>query len=348
MVKETEIIYALLKAALFGGEAKIPAMDANHWWRLFRLMQKNHVAALCYEVVAKAGAPRDVAMPWLAEYKKATDWHRYQQTVQDDIIETMRKHGIETLVLKGTHTAQHYPNPEVREFGDLDLYFFNRHDEADAVARETLKVNINEDSHHHTKYNYRGVTVESHYDLLNTHYPASNRRYEAILKELISVNHQLLPFNFQFSIFEVLFLLRHMAGHFAAGRITLRDLVDWMMTCNALADKVDWSTTRQVIVDYGMSDFASAICQIASQNLGVTIPLGLPQSKRVSDVEHDMIYGTVDDYSTDGLDRLSWKIKRWRALSWKRRMVYSDSQCSLLLNSLTSHIQKPQSILHKM
>ena len=260
------------------------------------------------------------------------------------IVDTLQKHGIQTLVLKGTHIATYYPHPELREFGDLDLYFFDKHDEADRVAKKELRVSISDKSHHHTKYDYRGVTVESHYDFVNTHYPPSNRNYETLLKEQAPT-----------PTFEVLFLLRHMACHFAASRITLRDLVDWTLTCQALGDKVEWTLVNKTIEDYGMTEFVAVLNAIATQHLGVSMSqcLAVLQScsldvSLVHKVEHDLVYGSEEaDNKADGLKRLGWKLRRWRALAWKRRMVFNDSPLRLLLTSLTSHIEKPQSILHK-
>lgn len=323
-------------------------MSAQNWWSLFRLLQRNHVTALVSEVFDKMPKemlpPRAVLIPWLAERDKATDWTRYQRDVQDDIVDTLQKHGIQTLVLKGTHIATYYPHPELREFGDLDLYFFDKHDEADRVAKKELGVSISDKSHHHTKYDYRGVTVESHYDFVNTHYPPSNRNYETLLKEQAPS-----------PTFEVLFLLRHMACHFAASRITLRDLVDWTLTCQTLGDKVEWTLVNKTIEDYGMTEFVAVLNAIATQHLGVSMSqcLAVLQScsldvSLVHKVEHDLVYGSEEaDNKADGLERLGWKLRRWRALAWKRRMVFNDSPLRLLLSSFTSHIEKPQSILHK-
>lgn len=341
---EMQLAYNMLKAALDGSKPclGIELPDTNHWWSLFRLLQRNRVAALCYEAAATAGAPRTVLMPWLAEHEKAVDWHRHQRQVQQDIIDTMARHGIETLVLKGTHVAQYYPRPEAREFGDLDLYFYDKHDEADRVAREVLKVDISNDAHHHSKYNYRGVTVESHYDFVNVHYPPSNRRYEALLKGLAPS-----------PTFEVLFLLRHMACHFASSRITLRELTDWALTCRALQGEVDWKRVQQSVDDYGMRPFASALNLIAERQLGIVLPLQNDNNPDIlantASLERDIVYGSpeTDDKNTDGLGRLTWKMHRWNALAWKRKMVYSDSPSSLMLASLTSHAEKPRSILHK-
>ena len=346
MYKEIDIAFALLRAAFENNEEQITlnsqflTLNSHDWWSLFRLMQVNHVAAMTAGVLATLDVPREVKIPWLAEADKSKRWYTYQTEVQQDIISQMSHHGIETLVLKGTHIAQYYPVPEMREFGDLDLYFYDRHDEADAVAQSELGVEVSNDAHHHSKYNYRGVTVESHYDFLNVHYPPSNRRYETMLKELAPS-----------PTFEVLFLLRHMAGHFAAARITLRDLVDWTLTCRALNDKVDWSRVQDIVTKYGMSSFVIALRLVAEHQLGILIPLQLgngPDDMANRDLfERDVVYGSVDDHAADGIGRLGWKFRRWRALAWKRKMVYNDSSASLWLTSLTSHTIKPHSILHK-
>ena len=333
MVNEIDIAFALLRASLSGKAPEVERLEASQWWNLFRLLQANHVAALTAEALATLEVPREVKIPWLAESDKAVRWHRYQQEVQQDIVDTMQKNGIETLVLKGTHTAQYYPHSETREFGDLDLYFHDRHDEADRVAHEVLKVDVSNDAHHHSKYNYRGVTVESHYDFVNRHYPPSNRRYETLLKELAPG-----------PTFEVLFLLRHMAGHFAASRITLRDLCDWTLTCRALNDKVEWDKVERAIHDFGMTKFATMLNSIAESRLG-SQPLSYSDTQSL--IEHDIVYGSVDDNSADGVGRLGWKLRRWRALGWKRKMVYNDNSLRLFLASMTSHTMKPQSILHK-
>lgn len=339
MVNEIDIVFLLLRAAIAEVDEDSPftshlsSLTSKDWWSLFRLMQQNHVAALTADAMTNLDVPREVKIPWLAEFEKACRWHRYQQEVQQDIIDTMQKHGIETLVLKGTHLSQYYPQPETREFGDLDLYFYDRHDEADRVAREVLKVEVSNDAHHHSKYNYRGVTVESHYDFLNTHYPPSNRRFETLLKEQAPS-----------PTFEVLFLLRHMAGHFAASRITLRDLVDCVLTYKTLKKKVDWSLVNKTIEDFGMTDFVAALNAISENRLG-TQPLSHSVTHPL--IEHDLVYGSVANYTNDGMGRLEWKLRRWRALAWKRRMVYNDSSVNLLLSSLTAHSLKPQSILHK-
>ncbi|MBP5527445.1 MAG: nucleotidyltransferase family protein [Bacteroidales bacterium] len=377
MRQEIDIVFALLRSALDGTVPEIEPLDASRWWNLFRLLQKNHVAALVTDGVSRLPQalqpPRDVFIPWLAEQEKASAWYRHQQQVQQKIVDLLQQNGINTLVLKGTHTAQYYPNPELREFGDLDLYFYDKHDEADRLIQRRFSIDITNDINHHTKYNLSGVTVESHYHLLNHYHPHSNRSYEALLKELISENYQpstLLPAsqalstsdskknpakNSKLSTFEILFLLRHMACHFAASRITLRDLVDWALTCCALHDKVDWEKVNTVVKDFGMEPFFSALNTIVAQRLGQQTlndsqTHGLTDTKTQHLLERDIIYGNPQsaEREREDLGRLVWKLRRWRANRWKQRLVFNDSPFSLWFSNLGAHTHNPRSILHKM
>ena len=369
MVNEIDIAFALLRSSLENdGEhvtlnSELRTLSSHDWWHLFRLLQMNHVAALTADTMVQLDVPREVKIPWLAEQEKATSWYRYQQQIQQDIVNLLQKHGIETLVLKGTRTAQHYPQPELREFGDLDLYFYDRHDEADRIVQRHFGVDITNDINHHTKYNLRGVTVESHYHLLNHYHPRSNRTYEALLQQLLSEKEKLSTFNFQFSTFEVLFLLRHIACHFAASRITLRDLVDWTLTCKALDSQVDWSLVEKTVNDYGMTGFVSALNTIASNRLGVQLgsqkveesksqknTLSPFHSSTLPLIEKDLVYGSPQsaDHEREDLGRLFWKVRRHRANRWKQQLVFNDSSLSLLLSSLTAHTRNPRSILHKL
>lgn len=337
---EIDIIFGLLRSALGGGQDNIP--EGTDWRRLFSLLQQNHVAALVSEVFANLPAgqkpPRQVLIPWLSEREKATAWYRHQLSVQQEIEALMQQHGIGTLALKGTRLAQFYPKPELREFSDLDLYFSN-HDEADRLTQQHLGITVSNDAHHHSKYNYRGVTIESHYDFVNHHYPPSNRRFEEVLKQLAPT-----------PTFEVLFQLRHMAGHFAASRITLRDLVDWHLLTRAHRDSADWDCVARESETSGMADFAGAVNQIVENRFGNHVPLPFSADRETTlKIENDTLYGSIQEHKKENLGRLLWKLRRYSANRWKQRLVYShDSAWSRLAASLAAHAAKPRSILHKM
>ena len=124
------------------------------------------------------------------------------------------------------------------------------------------------------------------------------------------------------------------------------------MAYKSLADILD--VVQETVDGYGMAPFVDALNGVADMQLGYRPPLqsqgGPDNMEAVRRLEHDIVYSgrENDDGGRDGMARLRWKLRRWKAPAWKRRMVFSDSKPALLLASLTSHAEKPQSILHKM
>jgi hypothetical protein len=317
MVNETDIAFALLRSTIDGTVPELEPMGASQWWQVFRLMQRHHVVAISYMAAARCQMPREVLMPWLSESEKATDWHRYQLTVQQDIVDIMQRNGIPCMVLKGTHTAQYYPESELREFGDLDLYFGDRHAEADEVARRELKVTVDETPHHHTRYSYRGVMVESHYEFFNRYYPGSNRHYNSMLASM-----EPSP------TFDVLHFLRHAAIHFAAQSLNLRDLCDWVFLANG-CNNVDWNRVETEVKRFGMSTFVATLDRITRSRLGTSSPLqGDCPDGLATQMENDIIYGGLPGGT----------IRQYIHNRWKRHLAFNDNEISLLTHKVISHL----------
>lgn len=317
MMTETDIAFALLRSAIDGSVPKLEQIETNMWWSVFRLVQRHHVVALTYDVAVRCEVPRAVLMPWLSEREKAIGWHRYQLKVQQDIVDTMRQNNIPVTVLKGTHTAQYYPQAEMREFGDLDLYFGDRHAAADEVARRKLNVTVDVTPHHHTKYDYRGVTVESHFEFFNRYYPGSNKRYNQMLASMGASQ-----------TFDVLHFLRHAAIHFAAQRLSLRDLCDWAFIV-ANGKEVDWRTVETEMKRFGMSMFAATLDGITHSRLGIasTMYKGTPSDYLIP-MENDIFHGKQSDNTPS----------QYLHSRWKRRLAFGDSEPSLLLHKAISRL----------
>ena len=102
-------------------------------------------------------------------------------------------------------------------------------------ADEILKSNgikVDNSHHHHTVFQWKGFSVENHYDFINVHHHKSNIELERILKRLgeddsnwidVNGNKVYLPS----ANLHALFLLKHMMADFAATILTLRQLLDW-------------------------------------------------------------------------------------------------------------------------
>ena len=66
-----------------------------------------------------------------------------------------------------------------------------------------------------------------------------------------------------------LFLMRHMAVHFAAVEIGLRHLSDWAVFLAADGRRVNWQELRAVYREHNMLRFADAVTGLCVRYLGV-------------------------------------------------------------------------------
>lgn len=277
-------------------------------------------------------------MPWLAECERAKERHRQQADVLHELTLLFDKAGIGCRVLKGERLARLYPNAELREYSDIDLYFGSEHKRADNLVRERLHADISDDGTHHTKFDYRGVTVESHYRLLNPYYPRSNRRCE---EQLLAMSDT--------PTFEAAYLLRHLAVHFAAQGLALRDLADWHLAIHA--EGADTDAVAQLAEASGMTGFLATM-QTVDERIFGSQSYSLPASADgiAAEAAADRIMRealSFRGHEGDGLGRLAWKLRRWHKGRWRRRLAYSESDAALALQSLSAHLRAPRSIIQK-
>ena len=89
---------------------------------------------------------------------------------------------IRMMVLKGYGLSLDWPVPNHRPVGDLDIYNFGKWHAADALVAKTCGIKIDNGHEHHTVFNYNGVSVENHYDFINTKAHRDAPKIEARLK----------------------------------------------------------------------------------------------------------------------------------------------------------------------
>lgn len=341
-------LFTLLQLALeLKDDLEFDSMDEEAWKCMFYIAQKNNITALLFDGILKLPEelrpPRKIWLRWAVEQEKSVAAYFRKCEVQKDLIAYFGKHDIPTHVLKGTTLSSCYPHPEYRSLGDIDIYQSGLQKESDALVERNLGISVSNDAHHHSKYVYKGVTVENHYDFVNTHTPKSNKEYEKILKALDPES----------PMFQALFLARHTAEHFVSSRITVRALCDWTMFQKTHREDVDWKKVWGILEQFNSHRFIGILQGIIEDEFQMpAIPsLSRYESRELQKrVLNDIINGEYEtpDPGVASLKRMIWKVRRYNANRWKHSLVYSDSQASLIASSLVSHLQKPKSISNKM
>ena len=134
-----------------------------------------------------------------------------------------REKGIDTVVVKGSSLARHYPVPLHRECGDNDIYLGPRAHEADAWLRD-MGVAVDDSDPRHSSFILNGIAFENHAYLMYPRRPGDATCDPAWQTEQIGEGlHVLTP------PYEALFTAAHAEHHavFHNECVGLRQVVEW-------------------------------------------------------------------------------------------------------------------------
>lgn len=357
----SEVLFAVLRASLANinlKESLSIGLSAEDWRRFVVESQRHNVLPIVCDglSVISGRIPRQVSLQIAGLTVAAEKKYDHRVAVIKDIANLLNQNGVPVMLLKGWGISLYYPNPSHRSFSDVDTYHFGKYREADNLIAEKLGVEVETDVHHHTTCVYKGVLIENHYDFINTTQHNSNKKFEAILKAeaekqcteyVIDGTTVLLPS----AMFNALFLMRHMAMHYAAERVSVRHLCDWMQFVKAEYRNIDWQRVNRIYQEFNMKRFADAITGICIAKLGMEEGV-VPDVCRDIDLENrifnDILTPEFDvKRPSKGFVRIVWwKMKRYYSNRWKHKLIYSESWLKTFFQSSYSHLLKPKTITH--
>lgn len=363
------ILVTLTRAGL-GAEAewcdKGCREGAIDWGAVIKLAAVQGVLAIAWDglqqLIASGQIPseqqpsRETLLRWFANVDSIERSYAKQRKAIHKLASFYTQNGFEMMLMKGYGLSLSYPTPEHRPCGDIDIWLYGRQQEADALLREKHNVAICEDKHHHTTFNIGGILVENHYDFINVHSHASNMAIEQELKRLAvtdgseRIEVEGAPVTLPSPDFNALFLLKHMAAHFAAIEIGLRHICDWAIFVRKYGKRVDWRLLSRTAEQFNMHRFLWAVNRICVDHLGIDEALfaGLVGSDKAlaERILNDILAPEFNEEQPEGnpLKIVWFKWRRWWANRWKHKLVYRDSLAATFVHQVIAHLRKPKSI----
>lgn len=297
--------------------------------------------------------PKELLLQWIGEVLQNYEYRylSYCNTLAE-LSALYHTSGINMMVLKGYACGIHWPKPEHRPYGDIDIWLFGKYKEADALLRK-CGIQIDSGLHHHTIFTFKGEIVENHFDFVNVHSSNENKEIEEIFKTLASDESYKTTINGQ-TIYlpspnlHALFLLRHAKGHFSSTSINLRQLLDWAFFVKANVGLIDWNWLLPLLDKYHLREFFNCINAICVENLGFSASI-FPYVQFNPMLKDRMLRDIFSPKFSDDepkwlIMRLVFKYRRWKANAWKRRMCYEGNDVAMFMRSAWKHLLKPKSI----
>lgn len=190
MDKTLQALFALLQAGLWGrfDEAAASAfpLSAGEWERVFTLARQQTVTGIAFRgldfLPEEAAPPMGIMVKWMAHADRIEQSNRVMNETVAKLYGHFASAGVEAVLQKGQGVAAMYPEPLLRECGDIDLYFPGHDGVSDPLAGidGAVRERQPDDS---WSYVVDGIIVEHHTDLLDIQSPRAKRYVKRLMEE---------------------------------------------------------------------------------------------------------------------------------------------------------------------
>lgn len=241
--------FALLRAALW--DAPVAVDGPIDWKAVVQIAEFHGNSMLLADLAARMddnGPTPQMLVKIQAILRDSLVHHLHLRQIMVSAVKLLREHGIEPVLLKGFGLALLYPNPSLRQFGDIDLFVgqSNFH-EACALLR-TLPGGYNWGEEiaagKHYNIEFGPYPMEVHRVSCDIEYAKEQAIYAVMEQEGLIDSPQRVDFEgFEISIpskeFAVFFTFYHAWHHFQETGVGWRQLSDVTMALHAYHGQLD-------------------------------------------------------------------------------------------------------------
>lgn len=356
MTPNQETLLSLIRAIVRGAQDVPPAMDAC-WAKVMEEATRQGVQGFCFDALellpAKQRPDRTILLEWLGQVVCLERLYGSHRKAIDALSCFYQQDGIKMMMLKGYGLSLYWPKPEHRPVGDMDIYLGSCWQRADRLVSEKLGIRVDDGHEHHTCFTFQGVSVENHYDIVNTKVNESSRELEALFKRIATFD---TPLKMEKGVIylpsptlNAIFLIRHLGQHFAGAEATLRQLLDWGFFMQHESKNVDWNLVISILEKVGIYRFFHQINAICVDYLGFPEST-FPQIERVAALERRIIEDILSPEFSENkpkgntLQVIWFKTRRFFANRWKRELVFREGIWSQLWYGSIAHLRRYNTI----
>lgn len=286
---------------------------------------------------------------WMAYAQSIAEQTQYKRQEVEKIGSWLFDDGLSTLILKGFSLSALYPNPNLREFSDIDIFSGDNYEAVNACFAKH-GVLVDSVDGHHAYLKIDGISVEHHFAFHNTKVKRGLEAPEEKLQQMALQNWQPTPIKgicFPNPAFTALFVGWHAYEHFLQEKIQLRHIIDWALALKKLSTK-DAETLKAAKGDSRWGRFMDTMTAIAIHQLNLPqqcFPLTELEAAKTITLEQEQkvwndIINTVQTQKSKSSNlRRIYIAKRMLKNNWKYKTYSNMSACQLVLNETIAHFR---------
>lgn len=251
----------------------------NEWKEIYTLTKKQTLVGVLFGALDKLPAeqrpPKPLLMQWFAATEAIQESNSLVNADAVKMCETIRKDGLRCVVLKGQGIATYYPEPSLRQCGDIDLWIeggskkvinylrtqskvwniFYTHAEYKAPVSTEVEV------HHHPTYLYNPIYLKR----INQYFDEQDELFENYV-ELPDGSGKIYVPTVEFNRY---YVLQHIYRHYFGEGIGLRQLLDYYYVLLKGGTEESKQRTINLFKRTGMFKFVGATMWVLQEVFGM-------------------------------------------------------------------------------
>lgn len=260
MTEHEKVFFSILRSSLWGTPVEVPE-GFSQWNIIMKLAKTQALMGLVGDVLLTRREIRDTLPPKFVEQLQDipmtnVGMHSHMNMTLQLVVLTLRKAGVEPVLLKGQGLARNYPVPELRQCGDIDLYVGEKNYEKVYSLLEPIASEIDDFSrlaigkHFHLKVANSLIEVHRFADVHAS--PTFNEIYqeyasEGLSKDLVPINFGDVAVNTPADNFNAFYVFNHLWHHFITEGVGLRQMCDWMLFLHTRCGRLDLDYLKQLL-----------------------------------------------------------------------------------------------------
>ncbi len=265
----------LLSAAIWDRPleaADFEQTDNSAWNEIAAITHRQGVNALIADkaltLPAECLPPSDMTLRFVSVIEQTKHTNRKMISLLKELQEEYTRAGFPFLLLKGLANGVNYPEPLLRNPGDIDLLLYEKGDYERAREWLTQKgIDIEPGGVVHYKYDRNGIAVENHSHTTYFNNKRYNQRFTRVEEDVLTKGEfATVDIDGELSVavlpvtFNAFFLFQHLFHHFVNFGVGLRQVCDWVLFLHKHQAEIDSDEftrlSKQFALLYPMQLFA--------------------------------------------------------------------------------------------
>ena len=331
-----ETYLTLLRAAIWGTNDERLAIRDNQLSEVIRLAAFQGTGPLVFDQLLKI---KDVEIPdaLRMQMKQQCMMSMMQQNTMLPILSqawiALTKADIHPVLLKGLALAQYYPQPHLRQWGDIDLYVGQKQYHRackvlDATFPEADHPAEDDEDRKHYNYVFPDALLEMHRISMGFAHPWDRHYYEqleeqCLTKEGPSFEIAGLNVTMPEETFNVFFTFLHAWHHFIETGMNMKQLCDVAVLLHAKRDAIDRVQLKEMLKKLHLMEVWQLIMYILVQYLGISkddAPFYTEASKERADLLFKRISQEGSSRKQEAIkaDGVSYLKRKWITFQLRR------------------------------